>query len=41
MDIGHYDDTEGCTEGFRMGLGVEDSKDLEGLYIQTRIQESL
>lgn len=39
--IGCNDDTEGRTEEFKVGLGTEDSKDLEGLCIQARVQESL
>ena len=35
VDIGHYDDTEGCIEESRgkEELRAEDSKDLEGLCI--------
>lgn len=41
MDIGHDDDTEKCTEEFRVRLGAEDSKDREGLCIQARVQETI
>ena len=33
--------TEGCTEEFRMGLGAEDSVDLEILYKLATVQEVL